>query len=84
MRLKCSREVAANIRRFRQLQPRFIHQGGGAQGSAGVAAPHARSQPTQLFIRDAEQLVQRFSLCGGRFGSLRLRIRGPCEKTSPP
>src|ERR1700688_3804425 len=46
---------------LRQFQPRLIDQSRGAQRAARISALDARSQPAQLLVGQAEELVESFS-----------------------
>jgi len=45
-------------RRFGQFDPRLVHQGRWTERDSRIAALYRGSQPPQLFIRQAEQVVQ--------------------------
>jgi len=49
--------------RLHELQPRFVDQCGCTQSRLRTGGLHRRCYPAQLFVRDAEQIVQHLLAC---------------------
>ena len=53
----CGRR-AGDMRRLAQLEPCLVHQRGRAERRARITLSNGRRQASQLFVGDAEQLVE--------------------------